>query len=82
VTYNKHCGKANEGKISYVSVMRHAHFREGEVGEEGRDEVVYAIDIAYRFRGRGKEGRVDPSSEQILFKYFLVRPKNIFVTRL
>jgi len=62
--------------------MRHTHLREGEVGEEGRDEVVYVIDIAYRFWGRGKEGRVDPSSEQILFKYFLVRPKNIFVTRL
>lgn len=68
-----------------------------EVGMKGRTlGVVYAIDITYCFRGskvgeeaRGRkggggkgEGRVNPSSEQILFKYFLVRPKNIFVTRL
>lgn len=57
-------------------------FERAKSGRKGGTGVVYAIDIAYRFPGRGKEGRVDPSSEQILFKYFLVRPKNIFVTRL
>lgn len=54
---------------------------EGTAGEgEGRLCNRYSVLLSGEGRGERVDG-VDPGSEQILFKYFLVRPKNIFVTR-
>lgn len=61
MTYNKHCGEANEGKKKETWKTRYSTriFERVKSGEEGRDGgVVYAIDIAYRFRGgRGGVGK-------------------------
>lgn len=63
---NKHCDEANEGKTLYVPWYSTRIFERVKLGRKGGTEVVYAIDVAYRFRGRGKGGGVDPSSEYCL----------------
>lgn len=60
VTYNKHCGEANEGKKRNLeNTIHHTYFREGEVrgGREGRRGRLcnrYSVSLS---GGRGEWGK-------------------------